>query len=127
MELKPERNVFVSTLDFLGGCDETPVGLRQRSKIQDSRLSSSTEFDSSTPPYNGRLSYTAGSSWCASSHDSNPYLQIDLGSVFIICGVATQGNSKEDHWVKTYQVQYSMDDINRKEYRENGLVKVTCF
>ena len=74
---------------------------------------------------NGRLNYAAGSSWCASSSDSSPYLQVDLGSVYMICAVASQGNSQADQWVKTYQVQYSTNGSNWVIYQEKGQKRVS--
>ena len=88
------------------------------------RINASSEFDASTPASSGRLNYTAGPSWCASSRDSTPYLQVDLGSVYILCAVATQGNSQADQWVKTYQVQYSTDGSKWEIYQEKGQNRV---
>ena len=76
------------------------------------------------PATRSRLNYTAGPSWCASAGDSNPYLQIDLGSFYLICAVATQGNSMEDKWVKTYQIDTSTDGTTWKTYQENNTDKV---
>ena len=77
-----------------------------------------------TPAKNGRLNYTAGSSWCASTGDSNPYLQIDLQTLHIICAVSTQGNSQADQWVETYTLKTSTDGTMWTDYEENGQVKV---
>ena len=78
-----------------------------------------------TPAKNGRLNYASGSSWCAGTSDTNPYLQIDLQTLHIICAVSTQGNSKEDQWVKTYTLQLSTDGITWTNYTElGGQVKV---
>ena len=77
-------------------------------------------FNASTPASNGRLNYTGGPSWCASSTDSAPYLEVDLGSLYIICAVATRGNSQADQWVKTYQIQFSEDKTTWTPYKEKG-------
>ena len=78
-----------------------------------------------TTAKNGRLNYASGSSWCAGTSDTNPYLQIDLQTLHIICAVSTQGNSKEDQWVKTYTLQLSTDGITWTNYTElGGQVKV---
>ena len=71
---------------------------------------------------NGRLN--SGSSWCAGTSDSNPYLQIDLQTLHIICAVSTQGNSQADEWVKTYTLQSSIDGSSWTNYEEDGVVKV---
>ena len=79
--------------------------------IPDNELTASTEQNANTPAKNGRLNYTSGSSWCAATSDTNPYLQIDLQILHIICAVSTQGNSQADQWVKTYTLQLSTDGI----------------
>ena len=93
--------------------------------IPDSKITASTVQKASTPAKNGRLNYASGSSWCAGTNDSNPYLQIDLQTLHIICAVSTQGNSQADQWVKTYILQSSIDGSHWTDYRENfGQVKV---
>ena len=92
--------------------------------ILDSKITASTVQSASTPAKNGRLNYTSGSSWCAGTSDSNPYLQIDLQTLHIICAVSTQGNSQADQWVKTYTLKLSKDGSTWTDYKEDGQVKV---
>ena len=57
------------------------------------------------------------------TQDNNPpFLQIDLGTNFVLCAVATQGNSQAEEWVETYQLQTSNDGMNWKDYKEEGEV-----
>ena len=94
--------------------------------ISDSNITASSELNANTPAKNGRLNYTAGSSWCAAAGDSNPYLQIDLQTLHFICAVSTQGNSQADEWVETYTLQASTDGTNWTNYTDNGgQVRVT--
>ena len=95
--------------------------------IPDDKITASTELNANTPAKNGRLNYTAGSSWCALTNDSNPYLQIDLQTLHIICAVSTQGNSQAEDWVKTYTLQLTTDGTTWADYEEFGQVKVTFF
>ena len=94
--------------------------------IFDSEITASSELNVSTPAKNGRLNYTLGSSWCAATIDSNPYLQIDLQTLHIICAVSTQGNSQADQWVKTYTLKLSKDGVSSSwtDYKEDGQVRV---
>lgn len=92
--------------------------------IPNNRVTTSSEQNASTPAKNGRLNYTSGSSWCAGTGDTSPYLQIDLQALHIICAVSTQGNSRADQWVKTYRLQLSVDGTNWTDYKEGGQVKV---
>ena len=107
-----------------GYCTSLDLGM-QSGSIPDNRITASSELNVNTPAKNGRLNYTAGSSWCASTSDSNPYLQIDLQTLHIICAVSTQGNSQADDWVKTYTLQSSKDGKTWKNYEDNGIVKVS--
>ena len=73
---------------------------------------------------NGRLNNAR--SWCADTPDSiNPYLQIDLQTLHIICAVSTQGNPQAGEWVKTYALQVSTDGSTWTDYEEFGQVKVS--
>ena len=93
--------------------------------IPDSKITaSSVQSASNTPAKNGRLNYTTGSSWCAGTSDTNPYLQIDLQTLHIICAVSTQGNSQANQWVNNYTLQVSTDGTTWTYYKEGGQVKV---
>ena len=95
--------------------------------IPDSDITASSEKNANTAAKNGRLNYTSGSSWCAATSDSNPYLQIDLQTLHIICAVSTQGNSQADQWVKTYNLKLSTDGSTWTNYKEGGQVKVRSY
>ena len=97
----------------------------ENEKISDGNITVSSVKNASTPAKNGRLNYTSGPSWCARPSDTNPYLQIDLQALYIICAVSTQGNSQADQWVKTYTLQLSTDGTTWTNYKELvGQVKV---
>ena len=108
-----------------GSCDQLALGL-EGGFISDSKITSSSVESASTPAKNGRLNYTAGSSWCAATSETSPYLQIDLLTHHIVCAVSTQGNSKADQWVTTYKLQ-SSDGTSWKDYKEMGKTKVCLF
>ena len=99
----------------------------ENEKISDGNITASSVQNASTPATNGRLNYTSGSSWCARTNDTNPYLQIDLQTLHIICAVSTQGNSQADQWVKTYKLQFSINGTTWTDYKEAGQIKVQCF
>ena len=107
-----------------GGCEDDALGLAD-GYILDSEITASSELNANTPPKNGRLNYTAGLSWCASTNDSNPYLQIDLQVLHVICAVSTQGNSQVDQWVETYTLQSSTDGTTWTDFMQDGKIKVT--
>ena len=95
----------------------------ERGKIPDGRITASS---SNASAKNGRLNYALGASWCADKSDSNPYLQIDLQTLHIICAVSTQGNSQADQWVKTYTLQLSTDGTTWTDYKQLGEQVKVC-
>ena len=68
--------------------------------ISDSQI---TEQTPNTTTKHARL--YSQSSWCISS-TTDLYLQVDLGRVKTVTGVATQGDPSSDKWVKKYFVSY---------------------
>ena len=71
----------------------------------------------------GRLNGQA--SWLPSNTLSDDdFLQIDLGSVYSLCGVATQGSRNANEWTKTYKIMTSLDNSIWTSYAENNRVKV---
>ncbi|XP_078353730.1 uncharacterized protein LOC144638391 [Oculina patagonica] len=93
----------------------------ERGTITDNQIIASSAIATAK---NGRLNFASGSSWCAATSDTNPYLQIDLQTLNIICAVSTQGNSQADQWVKNYTLQSSTDGLAWTEYKEGGRVKI---
>ena len=119
------RNGFIYLrfiLVCLASCEQVDVGVSWY--ILDNQLTASSELNASTPAKNGRLNFVVGSSWCASTSDSSPYLQIDLRIPHIICAVSTQGNSQGSQWVTSYTLQSSTDGTTWTGYEENRQVKV---
>ena len=107
----------------IGICVDLDLGVGNGT-IPDNEINASSEQSANTPAKNGRLNYSSGSSWCAGTSDTKPYLQIDLQTLYTICAVSTQGNSQGDHWVKNYKLQLSIDGENWTDYKEGGKVKV---
>jgi len=110
-----------TTGNNLKACALDPVGISSSSAIPDQRFSASSSRSGSNPS-DGRLK--GSSAWVPGSNsNSNDYLQIDLGSVYFVCGVATQGNPNADDWTKTYKIATSLDNVNWKMYAENNVEK----
>ncbi|KAL9987766.1 hypothetical protein ACROYT_G002123 [Oculina patagonica] len=105
----------------LGECHNKWLGMIG-GYILDRDITSSSVQNASTPAKNARWNYVKGSSWCAATNDSKPYLQIDLERLYIICAVSTQGNSQGDQWVKTYTLQSSTDGLTWKDYVAAGMI-----
>ncbi|XP_078353365.1 receptor-type tyrosine-protein phosphatase S-like isoform X3 [Oculina patagonica] len=105
-----------------GDCVYLDLGMESGS-IPDSNITASSVKNANTPAKNSRLNFASGSSWCAATSDNNPYLQIDLQTLHIICAVSTQGNSQANQWVKNYTLQSSRNGSSWIDYTEIGQVK----
>ena len=113
----------------------------EKRSISDEQISASSEYNANHAAIQGRLHFQAvtgkAGAWSSGVHDSNQWLQIDLGNMHLtVTGVATQGrNGYCCQWVTKYKLQYSdyegncdERNINCKYYREPGKVqdKVKC-
>ncbi|XP_031554046.1 neuropilin-2-like [Actinia tenebrosa] len=113
------KTMRVGVYGYLKACENSPLGM-ESGAIQYGNITASSDVHLVK---NARLHYTSGSSWCASTSDSDPYLQIDLGTSHLICAVATQGNSIADQWVKTYQID-TWNSATWTTYQENNIDRV---
>lgn len=104
-----------------------PVGVEDLKRIPDSRITASTYFDSSYYPFYGRLNGKRGAdgAWCSrNSNDRTDYLEVDMGSVHVICAVATQGGTGGYNKVTSYKLKLSLDGSTYNFYMEDNTVKV---
>ena len=107
---------------FFLGCVLDPVGVSDNSVVFDQRFSASSSL-SGRSPSDGRLN--GSNAWIpATNNDNNDFLQIDLGSLYFVCGVATQGNPNNDYWTKKYKIKTSLDNVWGAFYSEGGSEKV---
>ncbi|KXJ16084.1 hemicentin-2 [Exaiptasia diaphana] len=115
-----------AALATIEGCvNFHPVGVANRTIISNSQMSASTSFYASvdylTPKY-GRLG--SRRAWCAKSKRSDDWLQVDMGNVYLICGVATQGKTyRVSEWTTNYTLSVSRDGVTWQPYQENGVTK----
>eukprot|EP00808_Paulinella_micropora_P003087 g64155.t1 len=49
--------------------------------------------------------------WSAAINDLNQFIVLDLGGVFWVPGVVTQGRTDQDQWVTQYAVETSLDKV----------------
>ena len=77
-------------------------------------------------PFYGRLNESRGNGgWCPKTRsDRTDYLQVDLGEVRFLCGVATQGLQGKSAWTTSYKLQLSTDGITWNTYKETNIEKV---
>ncbi|EDO43330.1 predicted protein, partial [Nematostella vectensis] len=92
--------------------------------IHDYQLSASSYESGEGEPWYGRLGDSTKKNWCASTQDTNQYLQIDLGpNEHSIMAVATQGAHNYDSWVLTYTMSVSHDGKTWEDYKEGGSLR----
>ena len=111
---------FVFSLCF-SGC-LSPVGNEEGVLSRPFSVTASSSLDVSHRPVNSAL--YGSSSWCSSlSASSRKYLQFDFGKVVTVSGIATQGDTVDDKWVKKYAVSYGYDGQSWLDY-DGGQVKI---
>jgi len=116
------------------GCENicSAVGVQDNTVIPDNSMSSNNYHDHSWhKPWTGRLRSFIG--WIPNEGKDNIpglYLQVDLGAVFLVCAVATQGGN--DHrgiqrWTTKYKISTSIDDSKWTLYPNNKSSKVRRY
>ena len=105
-------------------CQEA-LGMRTGA-IPDAQITASSIWDSDHEAFQGRLNFQAipmkSGSWSAGRNDLNQWLEVFLGSVFGVTGIATQGRSDQDQWVTMYRLMFSDDGLRFQRYKDNRLV-----
>ncbi|XP_031554030.1 lactadherin-like [Actinia tenebrosa] len=110
-------------VDFKGlpsACTSS-LGL-ENSQIPDNQITSHSSSDDYHTAPRGRL--YGNSSWCSSNTSNSEYIQVDLGQIKTVTGIATQGDKALDKWVTSYKVRYSFDNRYWNEYKEGQFSKV---
>ena len=72
----------------------------------------------------GRLFNESGYGWFPKKNKRTDWLQVDLGEVFQVCAVATQGGNYHKLWTTAFKLLYSSDDRNRKMFKDGNGVDV---
>ena len=100
------------------------IGLANSSIVPDKSFSASSVMDCRHAAYNARLNGDK-IGWSPSWNDINTsYLQIDLGAMYAICAIATQGSSIKNKWVIRYFLLLSNSGNSWTYYHEDGKPKV---
>ena len=102
-------------------CNEE-MGIRT-GRLKDDRITSKYVFNGNPThwaPHFARLHNTK--SWCGGTTMSADYIQVDLGSVKTISGIATQVRIDRSilHNIRRFYITYSNDGITWKEYTGYG-------
>ena len=106
------------------------VGVADNKTIPDDRMNASSFYDSAVFPYYGRLNASrGGGAWCPKTPtDRSDFLEVDMGAVRSVCGVATQGQaSSHRDWTKSFKLSLSENGINWTTYKDNGNETVSTW
>lgn len=106
-------------------CTVAPsLGAAHGGKLPDSSFSATSVWSGYRFKH-GRL-HNSPRAWCPRYRTNTPhdYLQVDLGRVYHVCAVATQGNPNENEWTRTFKLKFSLDGSKWSVYQENGADKV---
>ena len=100
-----------------------PLGMENR-KVTNDQITA-LNYLKNYEPYEGRLNINGGRGWKAEyTRAMKEYLQIDFKIKVNITGVATQGQSTSNLFVKQYKLNTSEDGNKWIEYTENGTSQV---
>lgn len=93
----------------------------------DSAVTASSFFNNYLKPEFARLNANRGScSWTPRGYHGE-WIQIDLGKIMSVTGVATQGRCAWPQWVTSYSLSHSTDGQSWTLYKESGNEKVFFF
>ena len=113
----------VNQKDFSSLACSRPLGI-QDGRIPSSNISASSYLDRNFLPSYAKLFNKDRGGWCALKQDKNQFIQVDLGSVFTISGISTQGYQSYRDWVTSYKIVYKDENDVWKDYTIFGTAKV---
>ncbi|XP_053398682.1 uncharacterized protein LOC128556876 isoform X2 [Mercenaria mercenaria] len=61
---------------------------------------------------------TSPACWKPQTSDTNQWIQVDLGNVFVVRGVTVKGNPAAQEWVTQFRVKYGLDGTSFVYYQE---------
>lgn len=104
--------------------------MSDKRRITGDQMTASSQISSMYEARLGRLNNRAFpgvhmGAWCP-LNNTGQWLQIDLGHLHVVTGVATQGRNStlEQMWVETFELAFSKDDKTWDTYKENNITKV---
>ena len=110
---------------YTSACFNSSLGAAFGGRIPDRSFSATSFAWSQYVAKHGRLNGRKPA-WAPSTKTNSPndYLQIDLGGLSRICGIATQGTSNHPEWTTKYKISLSVDNRKWIIYTVNGSEKV---
>ena len=107
-----------------------PLGLEDR-RILSGSLRASSSYNYNHGPDRARLNIYAShgrtGAWVARHRNAKQWLQIDLGGMSVVKGIATQGRRGANQWVSSYTLSYGRYGNRFKTYAVGGRYKVQFY
>ena len=98
-------------------------------KISDDAITASSTYfwNRYKPSYARLIKESYSCSWAPTDEGTTgSWLQVDLGQLTTVTGIATQGTCYDlDEWAKSYSVSYGTEPNSLTPYEETGNVKVS--
>ena len=126
-----EAPVLKLNISCVTGKCYMPLGIQDK-RIPDENFRASTFYDvTNTKPSQSRLKNyeyaTAYYGWRAKVFNTRQWLQVDLGKLTRVTGVATQDLRGHNYWVVRYTISYSTNGKVFRRYKAYGKEKVRSF
>ena len=116
----------------ISDCSSTAIGVADSSKIPNYRFTASTTYNRWKywiyNPWNARLNGRVGWTPSSTSNVRDEWLQIDFGSSYFICAIATQGGGSGfliDDYVTKYKLKLSSNNRDWTYYTEGEVVRAS--
>ena len=100
----------------------------ERGNVPNEAFTASSWYNVDHEPWLARLYSREGEgAWCSQENDGAQYLQVDLGQIHIMTGVAVQGKYEISEWamrfrawVTNFSLSFSNDQMTWTSYIEDG-------
>ncbi|EDO41744.1 predicted protein, partial [Nematostella vectensis] len=104
------------------------LGMQDR-RITDLQLMISSQYDKNAKAKSGRLHHVSTfnadwGAWIAKYTDTSQWISVDFQECMIVRKVASQGLGRKRWFVKSYTIDYTMDEASWSEYKSGGVAKV---
>lgn len=121
------RNAFKLYLLLSASLCNRALGM-QNGRIRNNQITSSSEVNRFHTAWLGRLGRVKTGryigAWCPKHRNHLQWLKVDFGRLMKITKIATQGRQDAGHWVTSYYVSSSIDNVHWAMYRFRSSNKV---
>lgn len=100
--------LFLGFNDPVTNCTSS-LGIQSKDIIPDQAITASSVYTSDYVPEKARFA-NLNEGWQALYYNTGQWIQVDLGNITKVTGVATRGVRGLNKWVTKYVMSYSLDD-----------------